>query len=75
MSEYAATDEPRWTVEDVARHFRKSVRWVRGEYLAERLPCIRIGNSIRFDPEVNRAIGRGERPPAPPRGVLSLTRK
>ncbi len=68
-------DEPRWTVEDVARYLRKSVRWVRGEYLAERLPCIRVGNSIRFDPDAIRAIGRGEPPPRPPRGVLALTPK
>jgi hypothetical protein len=69
------TDEPRWTVEDVARYFRKSQRWVRGEYLADRLPVIRIGNSIRFDPEVIRAIGRGEPPPRPPQGILSLSRR
>ena len=59
-------DEPRWTVDDVARYFQKSSRWVRGEYLADRLPCIRIGNSIRFDPAVIRAIGRGEHSQWPP---------
>ena len=68
------TDEPLWTVGEVATYLRKSERWVRGEYLAERLPCVRIGNSVRFHPEKIRALARGDAPQAPSR-VVSLAVK
>lgn len=53
--------EPLWTAHDVATYLRKSIRWVRGETSArdpDRLPCLRIGGSVRFEPEAVRAWAR-----------------
>lgn len=41
-----------WKVADVARFMNMSVSWVNKEAEAGRLPCIRIGASLRFRPEV-----------------------
>lgn len=41
-----------WKVADVARFMNMSVSWVYKEAEAGRLPCIRIGSSLRFRPEV-----------------------
>jgi excisionase family DNA binding protein len=44
--------EPRlWTVADVARYLGCSRSWVYRETGAGRLPGLRIGGRVRFDPE------------------------
>jgi hypothetical protein len=57
----SALAEPLWTAQDVARYLRKSIRWVYGEAGAsdaDRLPCLRIGASLRFEPEAVRSWAR-----------------
>jgi excisionase family DNA binding protein len=41
-----------WKVADVAQFMNMSVSWVYKEAEAGRLPCIRIGASLRFRPDV-----------------------
>lgn len=53
--------EPLWTSQDVAAYLQASVSWVRKASSSGRLPCIRIGALVRFDPETIRAWARGER--------------
>lgn len=50
-----------WTVDDVARYLRMSRSWVQKASSAGRLPTIRLGATVRFDPETIRAWARGER--------------
>jgi hypothetical protein len=51
----SAPVEPLWTVEDVARFTGMSVRWVREQAAApegpDRIPLIRLGGRVRFEPE------------------------
>jgi hypothetical protein len=55
----ATTPEPLWTVEDVARFLGMSVRWVREQAGApegpDRIPLIRLGGRVRFEPAQVRA--------------------
>jgi excisionase family DNA binding protein len=53
-----------WTVRDVCAYLRKGRTWVYSEVAAERLPHLRVGHELRFDPDVIRAWARGEYPPA-----------
>lgn len=49
--------EPLWTVGDVARFLSMSTSWVYKEAEAGRLPCIRLGASLRFYPaEIRRHL-------------------
>jgi excisionase family DNA binding protein len=62
------------TVEEVAALFKVSKGWIyehtraRGPACGERLPCIKLGKYVRFDPEsvrrylAGRIAGRGGRP-------------
>ncbi len=58
----ATAPEPLWTVEDVARFLGMSVRWVREQAAApegpDRIPLIRMGGRLRFEPEEVRAWAR-----------------
>jgi excisionase family DNA binding protein len=50
-----------WTREDVANHYRVSIRTV-GEWIAaRRIPFLRIGRAVRFRPEsVEKALEKFE---------------
>ena len=48
-------DELLWTVPDVARCLRASTSWVYKAAEQAKLPCIRIGTMLRFEPAVIRA--------------------
>jgi excisionase family DNA binding protein len=49
-----------WSAQDVARFLGVHRNWVYLQAEAGSLPCVRVGGLVRFDPEVIRAIGRGE---------------
>ncbi len=55
-----------WTVDDVARYLRISVRSVRQAAADGRLPCLRLPwlRAVRFDPDVVRAWAHGKPEPA-----------
>jgi excisionase family DNA binding protein len=46
----SAAPDPRWTAADVARFLNASQSYVYKAAEAGRLPCIRIGAMLRFDP-------------------------
>lgn len=50
----SSAPEALWKVADVARFLSMSTSWVYKEAEAGRLPCVRIGASLRFSPEVIR---------------------
>ena len=49
-----------WTAADVARYLKSSVSFVYKVAEAGRLPCLRVGSMLRFDPETVRAFARGD---------------
>jgi excisionase family DNA binding protein len=49
-----------WTALDVARYLKVSRSWVYHRAEAGELPCLRIGNFLRFDPDAVRAFARSE---------------
>ena len=49
-----------WTAADVARYLSSSVSFVYKIAEAGRLPCLRVGSMLRFDPETVRAFARGD---------------
>lgn len=51
-----------WDVNDTAKFLKTSNSWVYHASQQGRLPCIRIGALLRFDPAVIRAFVRGEKP-------------
>ena len=51
---------PLWTAPDVARYLRSSLSFVYKVSEAGKLPCLRVGSMVRFDPEAVRAFARGE---------------
>ncbi len=51
---------PLWTASDVARYLRSSLSFVYKVSETGKLPCLRVGAMLRFDPEVVRAFARGE---------------
>jgi len=57
-------DERLWKVADVCRYLGKGKTWVYGEVAAGRLPHLRIGGELRFEPATIRAWARGEMRPA-----------
>ncbi len=40
-----------WTADDVARWAKVSRSWVYGAASAGRIPCIKVGGLLRFDPQ------------------------
>jgi hypothetical protein len=46
----SATNEPLWTVHDVATYLRASTSWVYAEAAARRLPCRKLRGNVRFVP-------------------------
>jgi len=58
-----------WTTQDVARFLRKSPRWVQYATQASAavpgsIPHVRLGRSVRFDPELVQAWVKQGCPPA-----------
>jgi len=49
-----------WTAEDVARFLKTSRSWVYHRAQAGRLPCLKIGGLLRFDPVAIRALVAGD---------------
>lgn len=64
-----AADEPRWTVQDVAKYLKMSPAWVYQRVASGEIPFVPMGAYKRFDPEVIRRYARGE-PVAPPKVVM-----
>lgn len=62
-----------WTVADVARYLGASESWVRNASASGRLPRMRIGGLVRFDPDLIRACARGKA--SPEAGARVLPRK
>ncbi len=54
------SNEPLWTVKDVAAYLRTSTSWVYSHADDGTLPSVRIGGLRRFQPEAIRAYARGE---------------
>ncbi|HEY0839307.1 MAG TPA: helix-turn-helix domain-containing protein, partial [Vulgatibacter sp.] len=50
-----------WTSAQVAGYLQVSESWVRKASASGKLPCVRIGAMVRFDPDAVRAWARGER--------------
>jgi excisionase family DNA binding protein len=51
--------EALWTAEDVASYLRASKSFVYKAAEDGRLPCLRIGSMMRFDPTTIRAFAQG----------------
>lgn len=49
-----------WTASDVATYLQTSRSWVYHQSEAGKLPCLRVGGLLRFDPATVRAFARGE---------------
>lgn len=58
----ATAPDPLWTAADVARFLNASQSYVYKAAEAGRLPCIRIGSMLRFDPARIRELVRGGGP-------------
>jgi excisionase family DNA binding protein len=53
------TSDKLWTVKDIAAYLAVSPSWVYQHVEAGKLPCIRLGALLRFEPEAIRAWTRG----------------
>lgn len=49
-----------WDARDVARFLKASRNWVYQQAEIGKIPSVRIGGLLRFDPEKIKAIARGE---------------
>lgn len=52
----AAVGESLWTTHDVARYLGMSSSWVYKAVEANKLPHLRFGSRVRFDPQVIRRL-------------------
>jgi excisionase family DNA binding protein len=60
-----AAPDPLWTAADVARFLNASPSYVYKAAEAGKLPCVRIGAMLRFDPRTIQALVRGGRKEPP----------
>ncbi len=60
-----AEPEGLWTVKEAAHFLRCSTSFVYKRAVRGELPCVRIGAMVRFNPDVIRALARGEAPERP----------
>jgi excisionase family DNA binding protein len=61
-----AAPDPLWTAADVARFLNASQSYVYKAAEAGRLPCIRIGAMLRFDPaRIRQLVCGGAKEPSP----------
>jgi hypothetical protein len=51
-----------WKVQDVAEFLQASESWVRNAAAGGRLPCVKIGGLLRFDPDEIRSLARAQEP-------------
>ncbi len=51
-----------WKVQDVAEFLQASESWVRNAAAGGRLPCVKIGGLLRFDPDEIRSLARAQAP-------------
>lgn len=65
------TLDPLWTVRDVMTYLRMSRSWVYARAEDGTLPSVRIGGSLRFEPQAIQLFARGEQPAS---NVVSLPR-
>jgi excisionase family DNA binding protein len=57
--------ERAWKTKDVAEFLQASESWVRHAAAEGRLPCIKIGGLLRFDPaEIRALVESGRREPS-----------
>ena len=49
-----------WDARDVAAFFKASRNWVYQQAELGKIPSVRIGGLLRFDPEKIKALGNGE---------------
>ncbi len=61
-----------WKVQDVAEFLQASESWVRNAAAGGRLPCVKIGGLLRFDPDEIRSLARSQ---APARALARRTRE
>lgn len=62
MNMDAKPSESLWDANDVAQYLKASRSWVYHQAEAGRLPHVRIGGLLRFDPPTVQAFARGELP-------------
>lgn len=60
MSTNAEPNDELWDANDVARYLKASRSWVYHQAEAGRLPHLRIGGLLRFEPPTVKAFARGE---------------
>ena len=51
-----------WKVQDVAEFLQASESWVRNAAAGGRLPCVKIGGLLRFDPDEIRSLAHSQAP-------------
>ena len=56
----AAASKALWDARDVATFFKASRNWVYQQAELGKIPCVRIGGLLRFDPARIKAMGSGE---------------
>ena len=55
-----AVSKALWDARDVAMFFKASRNWVYQQAELGKIPGVRIGGLLRFDPEKIKALGNGE---------------
>ena len=60
MNAQSPADDSLWDANDVARFLKVSRSWVYHRCESGKLPCLRVGGLVRFDPTTIRAFARGE---------------
>ena len=70
MNTDVQSTEELWDANDVARYLKASRSWVYHQAEAGKLPHLRIGALLRFDPEAVKAFVHGQ--PAPGGKVLTM---
>lgn len=63
------------TVRELAAKLQKSASWVYKEVARNRLPCLHIGASVRFDRRDVELYIRGDWKPQPPSKVVKLPKR